>query len=302
MHLRLQDASLKNLRIFEAVVINGGFAAAQTQLGTSAASISVAIKALESQLGIKLCDRGRKGFKLTPRGLAVYKASRKLFESIQDFTLEMSNIREELSGEIRIGLMDNVATNAQFKLSESIHKFNQRDNNVTVILEEAAPRELEARILEGRYHLAIGAGHTQHPRLSYTPLLKEEIAVFCARGHPLFDKQTINTDDINNCKFAGSPTTLPMLTDPNILNQEPASLVENMDATALLLLSGHYIGILPVHYADIWVKRGAMRRLHPINSKEFVEYFLIVQKRSHQPYVAEIFIQELIDVHRDPSE
>ena len=37
MHLRLQDASLKNLRIFEAVVVNGGFAAAQTQLGTSAA-------------------------------------------------------------------------------------------------------------------------------------------------------------------------------------------------------------------------------------------------------------------------
>ena len=93
-----------------------------------------------------------------------------------------------------------------------------------------------------------------------------------------------------------------MLTDPNILNQEPASLVENMDATALLLLSGHYIGILPVHYADIWVKSGAMRRLHPMDSKEFVEYFLIVQKRSHQPYVAEIFIQELIDAHRDPSE
>ena len=37
--------------------------------------------------------------------------------------------------------------------------------------------------------------------------------------------------------------------------------VENIEAAAILIISGAYIGFLPVHFAEQWVKTGEMRRL-----------------------------------------
>ena len=56
--MRVQDADLKSLRIFETIVRCGGFSAAQSALNISASVISEQMSLLESRLGLRLCERG----------------------------------------------------------------------------------------------------------------------------------------------------------------------------------------------------------------------------------------------------
>src|SRR5206468_7891603 len=56
------------LRVFQAVARTGGVAAAATQLHLTASALSHALKALESELGVRLFDRVGKGVQLTAAG------------------------------------------------------------------------------------------------------------------------------------------------------------------------------------------------------------------------------------------
>ena len=72
---RLSDLDLRLVRVFLAVVDASGVSAAQMTLNVGSSTISTQLATLETRLGFRLCDRGRGGFKLTPKGamLDVYK-------------------------------------------------------------------------------------------------------------------------------------------------------------------------------------------------------------------------------------
>jgi DNA-binding transcriptional LysR family regulator len=62
--LRSQTPDLKLLWIFIAIVLNGGFSGAQSELNLGQSAISECLKALELRVGASLCQRGPAGFKL----------------------------------------------------------------------------------------------------------------------------------------------------------------------------------------------------------------------------------------------
>src|ERR1700730_15219936 len=82
---RLDNIDLRLLRVFVAVVEAHGFSEAQFALNLSASTLSTHLAALERNLGGRLCDRGRGGFRLTPFGEATYKATRQLFSELDSF-------------------------------------------------------------------------------------------------------------------------------------------------------------------------------------------------------------------------
>ena len=69
---KLTTPDLGLLRVFVTVVHSGGFSAARTELNVSQPTISMKISDLEARLGMRLCERGRAGFKLTAEGQLVY--------------------------------------------------------------------------------------------------------------------------------------------------------------------------------------------------------------------------------------
>ena len=74
--------------MFIAVVEARGFTAAQTHLNVSGPTVSNHIAALETRLGVKLCQRGRAGFRLTPEGELVYRETQRLFAGVEEFRAE----------------------------------------------------------------------------------------------------------------------------------------------------------------------------------------------------------------------
>jgi DNA-binding transcriptional LysR family regulator len=296
--LPLHETSIRKLKIFCTAVDSGGFSAAQALLNISAATISVQMKELEAQLGVTLCRRGRSGFALTEQGEAVYEAAQRVLSSFGTFNLEVANVRNRLAGEIRIGLQPNMATNPEFRLSQAMQIFHKRENDVRFRIEETRSAMQEARVLEGKYDLAVGLFSNRMPGLDYRLLLRERIQMYCAADHPLTAMTAAGIkESLKDYALVSAGQSFVSQSKHLSANAAPSVVTESMDASVQLISSGCYIGFLPTHFADIWEARGQIRPVLPEELWGSVDFFLITRKEIRSNSVVDVFVQDMIAAH-----
>ena len=98
---------LRNLNTFIQVAESGSFTRASKKLGYSQPTISVQIKQLESELGIKLFDRIGRTVQLTYKGRDVLVHAQRICHMCQEMMLETSR-ETELQGTIRLAMADSL--------------------------------------------------------------------------------------------------------------------------------------------------------------------------------------------------
>ena len=67
-----------------------------------------------------------------------------------------------------------------------------------------------------------------------------------------------------------------------------------MESSALLILSGRYVGHLPKHAAEIWVRDGLMRELLP-DEYDYTTQFYLALRRDQSARIADAFRQCLLE-------
>ena len=77
------DVTLHQLACFDAVVTEGGFQAAAEKIGRSQPSVFLAVKNLESHVGLDLLDRGGYRVALTEAGRSFHERARMLLGELQ---------------------------------------------------------------------------------------------------------------------------------------------------------------------------------------------------------------------------
>jgi DNA-binding transcriptional LysR family regulator len=108
-----------------------------------------------------------------------------LFNSIEDFRHEVSDVDKQLRGTLNIGIIDNTITNMDSPLPSAISRFNQRASDVQIQIEVKPPLELEQSVLHGRMHAAIGPYPMHISGLDYRPIFKEKNCCTAATTIPL---------------------------------------------------------------------------------------------------------------------
>lgn len=291
----LHDIDLKLLRVFAAVVEHGGFAPAQAVLNISLSRLSSMITELERRLEMRLCHRGRAGFRLTDKGAQVYQASLKLMNGLESFRAEVGALRGRLIGTLAIGMVDNIISNPACRLSEVVRRFDARDQEVRLSLHIDAPPELEQRVIDGRLDLVIGAFHHALPALEYRALFEEEQTLYCGAGHPLFRRadESIALEDLTAAAYAGRGYPEEALP----LQLKPETTSDSMEGLAMFVLAGRYIAFLPTHYALQWVERGLMRPIKPRRFAYRSQFHAVTRKAGVPTAVLRTFMSDLMEVH-----
>jgi DNA-binding transcriptional LysR family regulator len=281
---QLHDVDIKMLRVFRTIVRHGGFAAAQTELNVSLPTISNQMKQLEDRLGVRLCDRGVLGFRLTPQGEAVVKASERLFGAIDEFRDDLAELSKSQIGEVNLGIIDNLTTNPSCRVYEAIQQMHSRLSGAGVNFFIGPPGELESRVLSGTLDLAIGLFPSTAPSCSYVPLFQEEHVLYCGPGHPLFlePDERIEISDLNAAQYVSWAYLEPYVSAGSALTLRAVTGTAFMEGIVCLLLSGQYIGYLPRHFAQRWVDTAELRPLRPGDLSRCVEIALI-SRRSQVP-------------------
>lgn len=291
----IQDTDIKLLRMFHVIVECGGFTAAQARLDISQSAISTQMAHLEVRLGCRLCERGRGNFELTDDGRAVLNATKKLFTALEDFRSEVLESQGKLAGELRLGLIDNTVTHDNALIHDAIAGFIRQAPEATLSMYVGSPVDLEQQIVDGRLHLAVGLFHHRLASIEYLPLIEEVHALYCAKSHPLFQRADadVSKEDIQQADYVGWGYTEALRgweapCDFNELASSP-----HIEAVAYLILSGRYLGYLPTHYAEQWVRNGDLRPLQMDDLRRSSRFSLIKRKSANLPRLATVFMQHL---------
>lgn len=286
---QVRDLDLQLLRLFVCVVESGGFSAAQGELGIGQSTISTQMAKLETRLGFRLCERGKAGFSLTPKGEQVLAATRKLFGAIETFKGEAQGMADKLLGELSIGLSESLDAGVLQRVAAAIGRFRQRNQAVQIELISATPAELERRLLQDQLHLAIGYFSGNQAALEHQPLFDEQQSLYCAQGHPLFARARVNRADLDACDRVLHPYRFISLDEP-YQGCPSSARCEQVEGSLAFILSGAHIGYLPQHVAAPWVANGLLRALLP-DEVSFAVQFRLTRHRGRQPSEAQQALQ-----------
>lgn len=296
----MSKADLHLLYVFCRVAEARGFSAAQIVLNVSASTISRQIADLETRLGMRLCHRGRKGFRLTDKGEAVYAASQKLFSALDEFSETVDGMRGKLVGQLAVAAIDNWVFNSTSPVMGALTEFTRIAPNVDIEMHSLAPDDMEVAVQDARIALGVGVFHKHKPGLIYETLGFERIGLYCGSDHPLFSADTAAEVEkllpkASFCKRAYLNEDLVAPVSHGLKSNASAHQIEGV---AMLVLTGRYIGYLPENLADIWLRQGRMRSIGDgmFDQKSEIK---LVRKRGEEPnLVVRTFIQLLRDAAR----
>ena len=261
---RLDNIDLRLLRVFVVLADAGGFADAQIALNLSQSTLSTHLSELEKRIGAQLCLRGRRKFRLTDVGQATYNAARKLFTDIDEFHARVSAASGGITGRLKIGLSDGIFTSSHLGMQKVIAKLMKPDFDVFIDLLLGTPSELEQRLSDGDRDIVIGPLSQMAPGVVYRPFFDEQHFLYCGKGHSLFNIRDSGIDKaaVDAARF--SVRGYRQFDDLYLAGhpRHSASIMQ-MEAQLMLILSGRFIGFLPDHYAERWVRDGQLRSIKP---------------------------------------
>ncbi|UWQ85730.1 LysR family transcriptional regulator [Leisingera caerulea] len=281
------------LETFVTVADCGGFSDAQYALGITQPAISIRIRDLETSLGYRVCERGRGGFRLTERGEIAYRKAREILRSARDFDAELLELRDAVTGSLRIGVVDAVSSLPGLNLLQALQKFLSRPNSVQLEIVVARPSDLTQQLITGALHAAIAPFRNQIADLAYEALCSEEHRLYCGQGHPLF---TLPQQQVSPQEVARHPLcqrSYDMVVSPDLGSPDPQAVVANMEAMAMLIETGHYLGPLPVHYAESRVRAGRLRELSHPQLRWHSAFSLATRRSQVHRRAVELFIQDV---------
>ncbi|VVN92039.1 LysR family transcriptional regulator [Pseudomonas fluorescens] len=300
---QLHDVDLKLLRVFAAIVKCGGFSAAQAALNVGQSTISEQMSQLETRLGVKLCQRGRSGFRLTEQGVAVYESAQRLLAAVDNFCLDTDVLKQHITGQLNLGIIDSTITDPDSPLPKTTQRFVSRGHDVHLNVYVGTPAELEERVLDGRLHLAIGHFPSHVPGLEYLALYQEALGFFCGRRHPLFGCKAEGKElleEISESRIVARGF-MQQYDLENLGVSKAAATVDNIEALAILIISGAYLGFLPVHFAAQWVKTGDMQQLAPLSLHLMSPFDVITRRGIAPPPILRVFLEDLAATARNEA-
>jgi DNA-binding transcriptional LysR family regulator len=286
--LDFDERDLRSLRVFCSAAQAGGFAAAEKQLHMSKASISRHVREVEERLGVRLCERGPGGFKLTPEGVVALNLASGALRSLARIRPEIDAVHGVLSGSLTIGIGEHTLTHPECKLPEALGRLRHHAPNVQPEIIVMSFTDLDQALREQRVDIAIRGKYREDREFHYLPLYTETHRVYVSGG--IADKKTSRSLPL---VYRRHPYVEQALDSGRYTRGPEAG---GLDSVGALVATGYYQGILPTHYGQLLEKRFALKlqRSSPVFRHAGCAVTEAARPLSHR---AELFLNILRELH-----
>jgi DNA-binding transcriptional LysR family regulator len=219
---------------------------------------------------------------------------------VENFCVDTDALKKNVSGRLYLGIIDNTVTDSASPLPQALQAFVSRGHDVHLDVYVGMPAELEERVLDGRLHIAVGHFPLHVPGLTYTDLYGEPDGLYCGKHHVLAG---LPPDDASLKQAIASSRVVArgylQQHDLRMLSaSKAAATVDNIEAQAILILSGAYIGFLPIHYAARWVARDEMHHICPDQFGSRWPFCAITKRAAVPPTILQVFMMDLMESYR----
>lgn len=220
----LNVMDLRQLSHLIAVSEHHSFSAAARALHTVQSNVSTHVAKLEKELGAALIDRHN--MQPTAEGAAVLERARRIRTELQAITSDIESMRNEISGEVRIGC---IGTTGRWLVTPLLSELDERFPLLRPVLVDATTATLVPRVLNGDLDMAIVNTPVPDAGINSEELFDEERILVVPIDHTLASVESIDIATLADYKVMLAPVGT---TFRDALDQELASSGRQLQAAA----------------------------------------------------------------------
>jgi DNA-binding transcriptional LysR family regulator len=188
----------RDLEVFLSVAKHLNFTRAGREVHLSQPSVSVRVRQLERDLGVKLFEQLGKKVALTEAGRLLVPHALRVVAAMDDAWHAVEELQGLERGSLRIGAS---TTPGMYLVPKVIARFKRRHPKVEVYLGIKDTREVEEGVISNEFDFGFVGGHLIGDEIDVLPWLTDEVVLVVAPGHPLTRKRRVVPRDIADEPF-----------------------------------------------------------------------------------------------------
>jgi DNA-binding transcriptional LysR family regulator len=275
---------LKSLKVFCDVVGRRSFSRAADENGITQSGASQVVHQLESHLGVKLIDRSKRPFVLTPEGETYYEGCRKLVHRYLALEEQVRTLHDEVAGKVRVVSIYSVGLH---HLTRCRERFLRQHPKADIRVEYAHPR----RVLEAVAGEEAELGLISYPKSSrQVQVIRwrvEPMVLACAPGHRLARAERVALEQLAGENLVAFDPDLPIRRHiDRVLEQHQcqanvAMEFDNIEAIKRAIEIDAGVGLLPKPTLLRELESGTLAAV-PLASDDLVRPLGIIHRRGKE--------------------
>ncbi|MFB9324568.1 LysR family transcriptional regulator [Paenibacillus aurantiacus] len=252
---------LRQLNTFRTVASTLNFSRAAEALNYVPSNVTMQIKALEDELGVRLFDRLGKQLVLTPEGQRFLTYVHSVLDKL-DEARSVVHDTDQLTGTVTISANEVLCA---YRLPVVFHLFRSRYPGVRLIFRSVPNQQLKQTLFEGTADVVFALDEPiRSTGLAVEPMLEETFRFFAAPDHPLAARPVLQLEDFHGEVFLTNEKgcTYRTMFDRSF-EQEGIDTItylefQNAEAIKQCAITGIGIAFLPEVVAQAEVERGEL--------------------------------------------
>ena len=240
--------NIDTLRIFCDVVQYQSFSKGAAANGVSQSAATQSVHRMERHFGMKLIDRGKRPFVLTPEGQACFDGFRELLDLYESVETQVRSLRKEIAGQVRVASIYSVGLH---HMSHCMQEFMRRYPKAKIQLEYLRPKKVYDAVLNNEADLGIVSYPATTADLNAIPLRTETMVLVCRPDHRFANRENVTAEDLKGESFIAFDHDLIIRKEiDRFLRQKSVNVsvtmaFDNIETIKQSILVGTGVSILP---------------------------------------------------------
>ncbi len=191
---------VRDLQVFLSVAKHLNYTRAGEEVHLSQPSVSVRIKQLEAELGVKLFEQLGKKVAVTEAGQLLLPYAHRVITAVEDARHAIEELQGLDRGSLRIGAS---TTPGMYIIPRTIARFKQLYPQIDVHLGIRDTREIEDGVIRNEFDFGFVGGHLAGDEVDVVRWLTDELILIVPSTHRLASKKNMKPNDLAKEKFIG---------------------------------------------------------------------------------------------------
>ncbi|WP_153075101.1 LysR family transcriptional regulator [Paraburkholderia bonniea] len=187
------NVTLRQLRIFIEVARVKSFSRAGAEIGLSQSAVSRSILELETELGLRLVDRGRREVVLTDAGANLVASVTRLLAELDDALFEIREIGEQRRGRVMVAASPTIACRL---MPQVVAACGQQFPFVTLTLRDDVQSDVVRQVKSGEVDFGVVVGPFAADGLLSMSIMSDSFCLVLRVDHPLAARAEIAWGDL----------------------------------------------------------------------------------------------------------
>lgn len=187
--------TLAQLRTFVTIAECKHFGTAATKLSISQPSLSQALVALETGLGVQLIERSTRKVIVTAAGEKLLPFAKATLDAAESFLSHAQGANGSLTGPLTVGI---IPTAAPYILPSMLAIVDKEYPDLEPHIVEDQTKHLLSLLRDGAIDVAVMALPSEAPGMKEIPLYNEDFIVVTAQDHPFAGRQDLELSELDS--------------------------------------------------------------------------------------------------------